>query len=129
MYKLYNSYMSSREVRAAVKDLCRKALEGRLMMESYQGRWPKEANQDPFLACVDTDLLEAIVHVPITLAGRLNEREWRRSAEYATLALDLLLLDVDAPSAELVAVRNEYGDYAVEDLAVFDRIISERFPR
>ena len=111
MYELYNSYMSPSEMRAAVKELCREALDGRLKLDDLKARCP------------------AIVNVPITLAGRLNEREWHRSEDYATLLLDSLLLDVDAPSAGLVAVRDEYGEHPVDDPAVFERIIQERFPR
>ena len=86
LYELYNSYMSPQSHRDIAKELCGKALAGKLTMEEFDARWPAAANDDVFLAAVAEDLIEAMV------ANAFDEPAG--SDEYGSVLVDSGLLEV-----------------------------------
>ncbi|GAC1659215.1 MAG: hypothetical protein NVS4B3_27220 [Gemmatimonadaceae bacterium] len=115
------------DLRAAVRSLCRDALDGKLSMREYETRWPKQADADPFLTIVDEDLIEAVVHLPTGLISRhIDWAGWHTSEEYTTLLLDDLLLGAAGSSEELLAFRREHLNREMGEQELRD-LIEERF--
>jgi hypothetical protein len=81
---------------------------GDLGLDEFYRALP-EAPDDPFLGRVYSDYEDAIEHTPSRAFGGVDDDAWRRSPEYAIVALDIVLLrdwSEDQPSSALLAARN-----------------------
>lgn len=92
----------------AILALCKEALAGTLTMDEFVRRWPKGAEAHPLIKRIESDIGEAIVHVPVRLCRGGIADSWVSEPEYKAVLLDYLLLGFDKPDEELLELRQAW---------------------
>ena len=109
-----------------VRELCSRALEGRLTREEFHARFPIDARTDAFVDQLFWDLTDAVEHLPGKWgSGEVDFEAWRQSDEYLTLYLDFRLLDLPVGPLEALRRRTIVVAHAPLSKALIDSQLLE----
>lgn len=75
-----------RETKEILNLIIDDALQGKINLEQFYNRWPKELNNDRFYHQMFEDIENAIEHTPfIFFTKKLKYNEWIKTQEYRRL--------------------------------------------
>jgi hypothetical protein len=79
------------ELKEVIAKICEDALQGRITLDDFYGRWPVEADQFEPLRVIFKDLEDGITHTPgMIFSKEIDMMAWEKSDSYKKIDRHLL---------------------------------------